>query len=188
MKTTFTLRLGVIIALVFIAALSRIIPHPYNFTPLSAIALFGAAHFKKDWQVIFILIVATWLSDLVINNLIYSPASGFVWFYKGFYWQYGTYVLIALLGRKTLTRITVSRVLLSSIGAAGVFFLVSNFGVWAGSPMYPQTFSGLVTCYAAGLPFFGGTLFGNLFYGVALFGVFHLLEQNWEGIKVTVRS
>ena len=187
MKTTFTLRLGVIIALVFIAALSRIIPHPYNFTPLSAIALFGAAHFKRDWQVIFIPIVATWLSDLFINNVLYQSSS-FVWVYQGFYWQYGAYILIALLGRKALTRITVSRVLLSSIGAAGVFFLVSNFGVWAGSPMYPQTFSGLATCYAAGLPFFGGTLFGNLFYGVALFGIFHLLEQNWEGIKVTVRS
>ncbi|NDB35831.1 MAG: hypothetical protein EB023_10950, partial [Flavobacteriia bacterium] len=75
MKTTVTLRLGVIIALVFIAALSRIIPHPYNFTPLSAIALFGAAHFKRDWQVIFIPIVATWLSDLFINNVLYQSSS-----------------------------------------------------------------------------------------------------------------
>ena len=187
MKLSFSPRLSVIIALVFIAALSRIIPHPYNFTPLSAIALFGAAHFKKGWQVVIIPILATWLSDLFINNVIYDSLD-FVWFYQGFYWQYGAYILIALLGRKALTRITVSRVLLSSIGAAGVFFLVSNFGVWAGSPMYPQTFSGLITCYAAGIPFFGGALFGNLFYSVALFGVFHLFEQNREKIKASVRS
>lgn len=187
MKPTFSLRLGVLLGLVFIASLSRIIPHPYNFTPLSAIALFGAAHFKKGWQVVVIPILATWLSDLFINNVIYDSLD-FVWFYQGFYWQYGAYVLVALLGRSTLQKVTVSRVLFGSLGAAIIFFLLSNFGVWVGSPMYPQTFSGLITCYAAGIPFFGGTLFGNLFYSVALFGVFHLFEQNWEGIKASVRS
>ena len=187
MKTTFTLRLGVIIALVFIAALSRIIPHPYNFTPLSAIALFGAAHFKKGWQVVFIPILATWLSDLFINNVIYDSLD-FVWFYQGFYWQYGAYVLVALLGRSALQKVTVSRVLFGSLGAAIIFFLVSNFGVWIGSPIYPPTFSGLMACYAAGIPFFGGTLLGNLVYGVALFGLFHFLEPKLEGIKASVRS
>jgi len=187
MKPIFSLRIGVLLGLVLIAALSRIIPHPYNFTPLSAIALFGAAHFKKGWQVVFIPILATWLSDLFINNVIYDSPD-FVWFYQGFYWQYGSYALIALLGIFSFAKVTPLRLIFTSFGAAIIFFLVSNFGVWIGSPIYPPTFSGLMACYAAGIPFFGGTLLGNLFYGVALFGLFHFLEPKLEGIKASVRS
>jgi len=187
MKQTFTLRFGVIAALIFIAALSRMIPHPYNFTPLMAISLFGAAHFSNKWQALMIPLLATWLSDLFINNVLYQ-SSEFVWFYEGFYWQYSTYFLTTVLGLFLLKKINVSRVLGSSLIAALLFFAVSNFGVWAGSTTYPHTMTGLIACYAAGIPFFGGTLLGNLFYCGALFGVFHVLQHRWDAINLPLQS
>jgi hypothetical protein len=187
MKQTITLRFGIIVALIFIAALSRILPHPSNFTPLMAISLFGAAYFSNKWQAILIPLIATWLSDLFINNAIYQP-TGFVWIYEGFYWQYSTYFLTCIFGLFMLRKINVARVLGSSLIAAIMFFAVSNFGVWAGSTTYPQTVNGLLACFAAGIPFFGGTVIGNLFYSSALFGIFHLLQNRWEAIKLPFQS
>jgi hypothetical protein len=87
-----------------------------------------------------------------------------------------------------LRKINVARVLGSSLIAAIMFFAVSNFGVWAGSTTYPQTVNGLLACFAAGIPFFGGTVIGNLFYSSALFGIFHLLQNRWEAIKLPFQS
>jgi len=129
MKQTITLRFGIIALLIIIAALSRMLPHPYNFTPLMAISLFGAAHFSNKWQALLIPLLATWLSDLFINNVLYQ-SSEFVWVYEGFYWQYSTYFLTTVLGLFLLKKINVSRVLGSSLIAALLFFAVSNFGVW----------------------------------------------------------
>lgn len=183
MKKTFTLRFGVIAALIFIAALSRMLPHPYNFTPLMAISLFGAAHFSNKWQALLIPLLAAWLSDLFINNVLYQT-SEFVWIYEGFYWQYSTYLLTGILGLFMLKKINVSRVLGSSLIAALLFYIVSNFGVWAGSTTYPHTMTGLLECYTAGIPFFRGTLLGNLFYSGALFGILYGLQHRFEVIRL----
>lgn len=187
MKQTFTLRFGIIVALIFIVALSRLLPHPQNFTPLMAISLFGAAHFSYKWQAFMIPLAATWFSDIIINNVVY-PNSGFIWFYQGFYWQYGSYVFTTILGLIILQKITVSRVIGGSLIAACLFFAISNFGVWIGSPLYPQNLNGLFACFAAGIPFFGGTVLGNLFYGCALFGIFQLLQSQFQVIKLPVES
>ncbi|MFM7724340.1 MAG: DUF6580 family putative transport protein [Bacteroidota bacterium] len=186
MKQTITLRFGIIALLIIIAALSRMLPHPYNFTPLMAISLFGAAHFSNKWQALLIPLLATWLSDLFINNVIYQSPH-FIWFYEGFYWQYSTYFMAIIIGFFMLNKVTVSRVVGSSLLTACLFFAVSNFGVWIGSPMYSQDVNGLLACYTAGIPFFGGTLLGNLFFCGALFGVFHVLQHRWDAIKLPLQ-
>lgn len=187
MKSSLTLRFGVLVTLILIAALSRVLPHPYNFTPLAAISLFGSAHFARTWQALLIPLASTWLSDLFINNVVYH-SNNFVWFYQGFYWQYATYFLTVLLGLLLLRKPTVVRVIGSGVVAACLFFAISNFGVWLGSPMYPQDLRGLLTCYVAGIPFFGGTVLGNLFYCGALFGLFQLLQNRWEAINLPIGS
>lgn len=160
-----------------LAVLSRILPHPYNFTPLGAIALFGAAYFKKAHWAILIPLVAMWLSDLIINNLIFSRFfDGFTLFHSGVFWIYGSLVLIALMGRKTLQTVTPLRVAGSAVGASVIFFLLSNFGVWISGMMYPLTVEGLVACYTAALPFVHYTLAGDLLYSTALFGGFEYLQ------------
>ena len=178
-------RTGVLILFILLAAFSRTLPHPANFSPLAAIGLFGAAFFDRKWQTFLIPIAATWLSDLFINNYIYAEYyPSFTWFYGGFYWQYGCYLLIAVVGIFMLKTINTTRVVGAALMATALFFLVTNFGVWLGSRVYPQNFAGLMTCYAAGIPFLKGTLLGNLFYSGLLFGGFALLQQKLSFLKL----
>src|SRR4051812_5110350 len=94
---TFTPRFLFITLIIIVAAFSRIIPHPLNFSCLSAICIFGSAHFTKKWQAILIPLLATWLSDLFINNVIYHQYyPKFTWFYEGIFSLYASYLLITL--------------------------------------------------------------------------------------------
>lgn len=178
------LRFGVLVSFIVVAAFSRIIPHMANFSPLGVMGLFGAAHFQKKWQAFAIPILATWVSDLFINNVIYGQYyPRFVWFYGGFYWQYGSYLLITLVGILILKKVTATRIVVGAVAASAIFFLVSNFGCWIGNAVYPQTPGGLLSCYAAGLPFLKGTLLGDLFYTGVLFGGFAWAQKQWPVLK-----
>src|SRR5690606_4831662 len=118
-------------------------------------ALFGGAMLSKNWMKILIPIVALFLSDLVINNVVYHSANGFVWFTEGFYWMYGSFAAICLLAPFVIKKIRVKNVVVGALMSSTLFFLVTNFGVWAGMyNMYPKTFDGLLMAYTAGLPFF----------------------------------
>lgn len=175
------LRTGILVLMILLAAGSRLLPHLPNFSPLAAIGLFGAAYFKKTWQIFLIPVMATWLSDLLINNVLYADYfSTFTWFYAGFYWQYGTYLLISMVGIIMLKKVNVARVLSAGLVATALFFLVTNFAVWLGSKTYPQNVSGLLSCYVAGIPFLKGTLLGNLFYSALLFGSFAGMQQRYS--------
>ncbi|MBK7426646.1 MAG: hypothetical protein IPI60_06275 [Saprospiraceae bacterium] len=173
------LHFTIVCVFILVAAFSRMIPHMSNFSPLGAIALFGAAHFKKSWQAFLIPIAATWLSDLFINNVIYAQFyPEFSWVYSGFYWQYTAYILIAAFGLLLYKRgVSVGKIFGGAIGSGAIFFLISNFGCWIGSTIYPQNFSGLMSCMAAGIPFYKGTLLGDLVYCSALFGGYAILQK-----------
>ncbi len=170
-------RFLIITGFIVLAVLSRILPHPYNFTPLGAIALFGAAYFTDKKWAILIPLIAMWISDLILNNFIYTAFfEGFTLFNSGMIWIYGSLILIALLGMKFLQKITLPRVLGSAVGASVIFFIVSNFGVWLTSPMYPLNLGGLAACYTAAIPFFHNTLAGDIVYCATLFGAFEYLK------------
>lgn len=182
--STLSLRFSVLTLFILLAAFSRIIPHMPNFSPLGAIGLFGAAHLMRRWQAFLIPIAATWLSDLFINNVIYGQYyPEFTWFYEGFYWQYGSYLLITLAGIFILRKVNLQRVLAGSLACTAIFFLVSNFGCWIGSTSYAQNFDGLMMCYAAGIPFLKGTVLGDLFYSAALFGTFAWAQRQFPALK-----
>src|ERR1041384_4024400 len=168
-------RSGVLTLLILLAAFSRIVPHMSNFSPLGAIGLFGAAYFNKKWQAFLIPISARWLSDLLFNNMIYKQYyPTFTWFDEGFYWQYGSYLLIILSALFIFKKVSPQRIFIAAMTSTTIFYLVSNFGCFPGNPIYPRNLMGLVDCYAAGLPFLQGTLLGDLFYSVTLFGSFAL--------------
>jgi hypothetical protein len=175
------LRTSILVAIIFLAAFSRLIPHMTNFSPFGAIALFGAAYFYKKWQAFIIPLVATWLSDLFINNTIYAHNyHSFTWFYEGFYWQYMSYLLIAVYGLFLFKKVNVSNVIFGSIGSTAIFFIITNFGSWIGNTMYPQNFGGLMTSYIAGIPYLKGTLFSNLMYTAVLFGFFAYFQKQFS--------
>jgi len=179
----------VLSAIILLAALSRVIPHMHNFSPLGAMALFGSAHFGRRWMALGVPIAATWLSDLLLNNGVYARFyTEFTWISPGFYWTYGSYALIAMAGWVLLRKVTVGRVLGSAVLASLIFFAVSNLGCWVGSTMYPQTIGGLMTCYAAGIPFLQGTLSGDIFYSGLLFGLYHVLQNRWASLKPVATS
>ena len=131
-------------------------------------------------------IAAIWLSDLFVNNILYaSYYSSFTWFYDGFYWQYGSYLLIALVGLFIFKKVNTTRVVVGALTATVLFFVVSNFGSWASSPLYPKSFAGLMAAFAAGIPFIKGTLLGNLVYSGVLFGSFALLQKKFPVLRFT---
>lgn len=189
-SVNFKLRSLIIILMIFIAAMSRVFPHMYGFSPLGAIGLFGAAFFVHKWKAFVIPIVATWLSDLFINNVLYGKYyTSFTWFYEGFYWQYAAYFLIVLAGLFIFKKVSPGRVLGGALASSAIFFLVSNLGVWATGTMYPMTLEGLGACYAAGLPFLKGTILGDLFYSTVLFGAFGLVMKYWPQLQLqTVKA
>ncbi len=182
-KTKISLRFGIIGIMVFLAAFSRLIPHPPNFVPVGAMALFGAAYFKPGYVAVGIPLLAMWLSDLAINNILYVHYfEGFVFFYEGFYWTYLGFLMIVLLGFVLLNKVNALRIVTGTFFAAILFFLVSNFGVWFSGTMYPKSFDGLISCYVAGLPFLRNTLLGNVVYSSLLFSIYELAKIYVPGL------
>ena len=177
-------RNSTLIIITIIAAFFRLIPVMPNFSPLGAAALFGAAHFSKKYQAVIVPLFAVWLSDLFINNILYRDLfPGLTLFYGGFYWQYGSYLLISLGGIYIFDKVTIPRIFTASLSASVLFFIVSNFGCWFASPLYPQNIEGLIACYTAGIPFFKGTLLGNLFYSAIIFSSFYALQMLYPALK-----
>ena len=172
-KTKINLRFGVITIMILLAALSRIVPHPANFAPVGGMALFGAAYFGRRFWAFLIPLVSMWISDLILNNAVYGQYfDRFVWFYSGSLFTYAAFVFIVLFGMFALRRVSVLNLAVSALCASAIFFIVSNFGVWFSTEMYPKDFGGLIACYTAGIPFFKNTLLGDFVYTGTLFGAF----------------
>lgn len=170
--TTAPKNFFLVIGLIFVAAASRLLPHWPNFVPVGAMALFGAAALPKRWLAVIVPVLAFYLSDLALNNTLYAG------YYEGFYWGMnywttGAIVLMVLLGMGFLRNVKFSwmKVGGAAVSATLVFFLVTNFGVWASSMMYPKSGAGLLAAFAAGLPFLVNSLLANLVFSGVLFGV-----------------
>jgi len=153
----------------FIAAgvIIRILPHLPNFAPIAAMALFGGTYLNKKYALI-IPLAALLISDLFIG--FYNP-----WIMLS---VYGSFALIGLIGLWLKNHKTVTNVLGASIFGSIIFFLISNFAVWAVPgklALYPQTWQGLIQCYTMGLPFFRNTLLGDLFYVGVMFGLYEIV-------------
>jgi len=179
------LRVGAVIMIIAVAALSRMFPMN-NFAPMAAMGLFGGAYLSKKWVAFIIPMLAIWLSDLLLNNTVYAHMNdGFTFFYEGWAWQYGSYLLITLIGIFILKKDTSAmKITGTALLASATFFLVSNFGTWASGIMYPMDLGGLFTCYAAGIPFLKGTVMGDLFYSGVLFGGFYLLQNRFGSLRL----
>ena len=164
-------RILIVSAIIIGAALTRLIPHPMNFAPLGAMALFGSAYLSRNGVGLFATMMAWFISDLLLNNFVYAT-SGFTLFTQGSFFIYGSIVLIYFLGKGLLKEVTMPKMLAGSLGASVIFFVLSNLGVWLSGQGYPLTMGGLVACYTIALPFFQNTLIGDLFYALVLFLIY----------------
>ena len=167
----------VLAGMIVLAALSRLIPHPPNFSPIEAVALFGGAYFAQRAWAIAVPLVAMAISDLVlglVNGGIYLD-----YFLNAHFLSiYACIALCTLLGFGLRGHVNGARVLGYSLAGSVLFFLMTNFAVWATAnpSLAPACGQGLGACYVAGLPFFQWTLLGTLFYSALLFGSFALLR------------
>ena len=164
MTSTHTRLLALLSAIVVAAAL-RLVPHPPNFTPIAAMALFSGAYLGRRSLAFVAPFAAMLLSDAVLG---FHP---FMWA------TYSSVALIVLIGWAVQARITVFRVGMAAVASSVLFFALTNFSVWLGSTVYPQSFAGLAACYVAAIPFFQNTVAGDLFYTALLFGGFALAEH-----------
>ena len=184
-ESKFDLRFGVIATMILLAAMSRLIPHPPNFAPIGGMALFGAAYFTKRRCAFIIPIAAMWISDLILNYVIYGQYfEGFVWFYGGAFFTYAAFALIVLTGMFTLKKVRTPNLIGSALGASVIFFIVSNFGVWLSGMMYPRDLSGLIACYIAAIPFFGNTILGDMVYTAVMFSAFELSVRRFHQLQL----
>jgi hypothetical protein len=167
----------IIISLLVIGIASRLIPHYPNFTAVGAISLFGAAFAGRRSIAIVLPFLIMLISDMVLNNLIYASAypadfSQATFLYKGALWTYAALGIIVIFGYSLFRNgVGFPRVFAGAVGSALIFFLITNFGVWAMSTIYPVSFTGLLACYTAGLPFLVNQMMGDLFFSMVLFGV-----------------
>lgn len=145
-----------IVGIVILAVFSRLLPHPPNVAPITAIALFGTATLSGFTGVVIPLFIM-FISDL------------FLGFHKTMPFVYGSFFLIGFLGLLLHNNISFKNITVVSILSSLIFFFITNFGVWLTSSMYPHTASGLIQAYLMGIPFLRNTLAGDLLYSYSLF-------------------
>jgi len=155
-----TPRLAALITAIFLAAIFRLIPHPPNFSPIAAMALFGGAYLPRRGLAFIAPLSAMLVSDAVLG------------FHGGMPVVYASLAMIVALGFLLSTKRTPGRIVAAALASSVLFYLVTNFGVWALGDMYPKTAGGLVACYVAALPFFQNSLVGDLVFSGMLFGGF----------------
>lgn len=139
-----------VMGLIALALLSRLLPHPPNFAPITGIALFSGAYFSNKRWALLLPLICLFLTDF------------FIGFHSLVAVVYGSFLVItaASLWLKKINFLTV-------FGASVFFFLTTNFGVW--HLYYPHTWEALTQCYIVAIPFFWNTLAGDLFYTAVLF-------------------
>lgn len=162
-------RLFVLTALVLLAALSRLIPHPLNFTPIGAMAIFGGACMSDRRLALLLPLSAMLLSDLFIGFNIMTPV------------VYGSFALNVLLGRWLRSHRTVLSTAAITLLGSIQFFVITNFAYWL--VYYPTTVEGFVSCYVAAIPFFQNTLLGDAVFATALFGTLAVAERGFPVLR-----
>lgn len=157
-------RMGLAWGLIILGILSRLIPHPWNATPVMAIALFSGTYLSQRFA---------WLLPLAIVAF----TDIFLGWHNTIPFTWGAFALTSLLGLWVRENAGTSRILLGCLSGSLLFFVITNFGVWMIGGLYSPSWRGLQECYIAAIPFFRNTLMGDLIYTGILFTVYGLANQ-----------
>ena len=158
------------ISLILVGILLRFIPHTANFTPVAAIALFAGVYLNKK-QALIVPLLLMIISDIFLgmHNVVI-----FTW---------GSFVLVTLIGFWARNHKTFKGIVSTSVVSSFLFYVVTNFGVWA-MGWYPQTAKGLLDCYILGLPFLRTFTVATLVYTVVFFGVYEFIARRVRDTKL----
>jgi hypothetical protein len=151
--------------LILLGAVLRVLPHPANFTPIAATALFGAVYLKDKKQALLLPLAAMIISDVFIG--FDSVQSRLV--------IYASFLLIGLIGLWIRNHKNIFTIVGGSLLGSTLFYLITNL-VWLyPAKMYPHTWAGQIASYTNAIPFFRYTLAGDLFYVAIFFGIYELV-------------
>jgi len=165
-------RVLIVLCFITFAAVVRILPHPWNFTPVGAMALFSGAKLGRSSKAFLFPLTALFCGDL------------FVGFHRLMPTVYFSFCVSVLIGIAFRNRQSLKPLSAATFLGALQFFVISNFGMWALETFYPHSVAGLASCYIAAIPFFGNTLAGDVFYVLVLFGGFALVEPREPTLSV----
>lgn len=155
-------KLMIAITIILFAVFSRLIPHPPNFSPITAVALFSAVYIDKKFAVA-ISLVAMVVSDFFTGYHALVPV------------VYGCFLIITLSGFYLKKHKTIRNIVIFTLSSSVFFFIVTNFFVWA-QGYYGYTFNGLMECYVMAIPFFKNTILGDFLYTGVMFGLIELVS------------
>ncbi len=165
-------RAALITGIVFIAVALRIIPHPMNFAPIGALALFGGAYFSTRRAAIAVPLLSLIAGDM------------FTGFHRLVPYVYASFLVSVAIGFSIRRKKSATRIGAATAAGAIQFFLITNFAMWALSiGNYPKNLGGLAACYLAGLPLLWNTLAGDAFYVALLFGGMALAEKRFPSLR-----
>lgn len=168
MRTTFNARFWLALTLIVVGVVLRVMPHPWNFAPIGAIALFGGARFDRRYFAIGTPLLTMFVGDAFIGFHSLMPVI------------YATYALIAVIGMFLRDRTTIPAIGGGVLLSSTIFYLTTNFAVWAMGTTYAKSAAGLVACYIAAIPYFGNTLASDGIYAAIFFGVFAVMERRLQ--------
>ena len=163
MKAKYSVYFG--LGLIILLALSRLIPHPPNFTPILGMAVFSGAIINRKIVAYLVPLAAMFISDLYLG------------LHSGMPIIYFTLAICVLIGTFIESRVTILNSILGITAGVLIFYLITNFTVWYGSGMYENSFSGLITCYVMGLPFLQNTFISSLIYGMGAFLIYEVINK-----------
>lgn len=167
-----TIRFLTLLAIVLAVSLLRLLPHPPNFTPVMAIALFAGAHFSDKHLAFVTPVAAMLIADIILG------------FHATMPFVYAGVIITVLLGFALQENNKASRILGAAFASSVLFFVLTNFGAWLFLPdLYPRSVTGLLQAYIAAIPFYYNSLIGDLFYTAILFGGFHLAQRSWPALR-----
>jgi hypothetical protein len=172
LNSSFTY-LVILAALIALGVAGRLLPHPPNFTPMAAIALFAGFIFVKRYMSIVAVVATMLLTDYFAFGYL-SPD----WFASKSMMVVYMALLFPVVFRGFLQKkLGVMRIAGAALASSTVFFIATNFAVWAFSPMYEKTFAGLALCYTMAIPFFQNTIAGDMMWSGIVFGVYFALRH-----------
>lgn len=178
--------------LVIVAALYRIIPNrPFGFAPQWAMAIFAGAIIQdKKWAFV-VPVLSMFISDLLYQVLFMGGLTKIQGFYEGQWQNYILFALLVFVGM-AVKKLNVFQIVAASLAAPTIYFLISNFLVWASNGNLrgldrPKTFQGLLLCYGDGIPFYTMSLVATLVFSALLFGSY-IFARNYQAVNREMRA
>ncbi len=171
MKALVNVRVLALVLIIAAAVATRFLKLPVNVSAIGAMALFAGLTFKNRVVAFGLPILALLISDAILG------------FHELMWAVYGAFALVVAIGIFVRDASGIAPKALGSILGSVLFFVITNFAVWAQMEMYPKTQDGLVACFIAALPFLKNQVVGDLAFFAVLLGTWSVVEKSVPAVS-----